>query len=531
MKIRVTGALAGATAAVVALTLAACSGTASPPSSGTAGGASATIPLLRVGLSFNLSTLDETKNIGANNIDGLGLETLVKFGPQGQVEPDLATSWAQTSPVTYVYHLRHGVKFWDGAPLTATDVAYSLNYDRAAGSDVAFAFAGVKSISATSPDTVTVTLTQPEASWKYVPAEENAYIFEKKFQLAHKATFGQPGTLVMGSGPWRIDSLDPTKGAQVTANPHWWGGTVPIQRMAFTFFSSETSAALAFRAGEIDLDPQVNSPKSFAAASGAKLLTTQGCDIGFFGMNVTQPGWNDVHVRRAVAYALNRTDIIAANGGYATPIYTLTPPQLLRGVASQSQISSLLGSLPLYPYDVTKAKQEMAQSAYPHGFTATIETPSFGTIPDITQVVVAELAKIGIKLQLKTMQVTAWQSVENGPAAGRSTAYTTGGCFQPDPSTYSDFLGSKNTQPGNWNFADYAPAAVDSLLAQGAATSDSAQRFAAYSKLFMQLQQDVPYVGLFVSDTTAALSSKFTWNDFNPWYWDGAYALSIKAVS
>src|SRR5262249_18790457 len=151
------------------------------------------------------------------NVNNLALETLVKFGPQGQVEPNLATSWAQTSPVTYAYQLRHDVKFWDGRPLTADDAAYSLNYDRAAGSDVRFGFAGVKSIAATGPYTVTVTLTQPEANWKYVPAEINAYIFEKAFQQAHKTTFGKPGTLVMGSGPWVVSSLDPTKGAQLTA--------------------------------------------------------------------------------------------------------------------------------------------------------------------------------------------------------------------------------------------------------------------------------------------------------------------------
>src|SRR5882672_12305225 len=101
MKIRVTAALAAATAAGLAFTLTACSGTAAAPAEA-AGGAgassgasasSATIPLLRVGLDFDLSSLDETKNISANNVDGLSLETLVKFGPQGQVEPDLATSW------------------------------------------------------------------------------------------------------------------------------------------------------------------------------------------------------------------------------------------------------------------------------------------------------------------------------------------------------------------------------------------------------------------------------------------------------
>lgn len=528
MKIHVTAALAAATAVVLAFSLTACSGTTAAPS---AAAGSATIALLRVGLDFNLTGLDETKTIDANNIDGMALETLEKFGPQGQLEPDLATSWTQASPVTYVYHLRRDAHFWDGHPVTATDVAYSLNYDRAPGSQVAFAFNGVKSIVATGPYTVTVTLTEPEATWQYVPAEETSYIFEKAYQQAHKSTFGDPGTLVMGSGPWQVESFDPTKGAVITANPHWWGGKVPIQRVDFTFFSSETSEALAFRAGEIDLDPGVASPKSFAATSGAKLITTPSCSNDWFGMNITQPGWDDVHVRRAVAYALNRTDIIAAWGGYATPIYTFTPPQLMTSIASQSQINALLGSLPLYKYSLADAKQQMAESAYPHGFTATVlstnDTPSL----DVIQVIATELAKVGIKLQIKAMPVTPWQAVQSGPAAKRSTVFAGGGCFQPDPATYSDFLGRNNLQTGDWNIANYAPPAVDTLLAEGEATSNPAQRFSVYSKLWAQLQADVPYVGLFVSDDAAALTSRFTWPDYNPWYWDGAYLLGIKAAA
>ena len=172
MKIRVSAALAAA--AVLAASLTACSGTPA----GTAAGGGGTVPLLRVGLPLNVTDLDETKTIGAGNVTNMALETLEKFGPQGQLEPDLATSFTQASPVTYVYHLRHDARFWDGQPVTATDVAYSLNYNRAAGSQVSFAFAGVKSIVATDKDTVTVTLAQPEASWQYVPAELNSYIFE-----------------------------------------------------------------------------------------------------------------------------------------------------------------------------------------------------------------------------------------------------------------------------------------------------------------------------------------------------------------
>ena len=525
MKIRV---LAAAVLAAGAAGLTACAGTGSAPSTAAS---DKTIPLLRVGIPYNETSLDETKNIGADWISGLSLETLLTFGPRGQLEPALATSWARTSPVTYVYRLRPGVKFWDGHPLTATDVAYSLNYDRAASSDVAFAFAGVKSIVATDLDTVTVTLTQPEANWQYVPAEESSYIFEEAFQQAHKATFGNPGTLVMGTGPWEVDSFDPTKGADLSANPNWWGGKAPIQHISLTIFASETSEALAFRAGEIDWAPQINDPKAFASASGAKLQSVPSCGNAFFGMNVTDPGWSDVHVRRAVAYALNRTDIIAANGGYAQPIYTLTPPSLLSAVASPSQINALLSSVPLYSYNLAKAQQEMAQSAYPHGFTTTVLTTNDGNSLNVSQVIAAELAKIGIRVQLKSVTDDAWDAVETGPASKRMTSFSTGGCFNPDPSAYSDWLSSQNTQVGSWNFSDYKPASVDDLMAAGLSATSPAQRFGVYTKLFQQLQTDEPYVGLFVSDAVMALSPKFAYPEFSGWIWNIDYALGIKPAS
>ncbi len=102
-----------------------------------------------------------------------------------------------------------------------------------------------------------------------------------KFAEAHKGAFGQPGVLVMGTGPWEVDTLDPTTGAELSANPNWWGGKVPIQHISVKFFNNETSEALAFRAGEIDLDDSVTDPRSFAATSGAKLLTARSCNNAF----------------------------------------------------------------------------------------------------------------------------------------------------------------------------------------------------------------------------------------------------------
>ena len=525
MRVRLAVALAVAAAAALA------AGCSSGPAGPSKPGAGSTIPLLRVGDAFTITSVNPTALTDNVSITLLSLETLLTFGPGGQLEPSLATSWAQAGPVTWVYHLRHGVRFWDGHQMTAADVAYALNYERAPGSGDAIFMPSVKNVTAAGPYTVVVTLTHPDASWQWAPATLGTPVFEKRFAEAHKGTMGNPGVLIQGTGPWKIDSLDPTKGAQLSANPHWWGGRVPIQHISLTFFASETSEALAFRANEIDLDPAIFNPSSFAATSGAKLLSTPGCNGGIFSMNTMNAPWNDVHVRRAVAYVLNRPAIIAANGGYASPVYTLISPQQLRTIASPSQVTSLLNSIPLYPYNVAKARQEMAESRYPHGFSTTlVEYTGLGEVINETQVVAAELRQIGINAQIKEDSLNAWYTVADGPAGKRPPFFTASGCITPDISgTVSTLLGSWNLKPGGTDTAAYAPPQVDALLNDGTATTDPARRFAVYSELLQRLADDVPYVPLYLADTGIALSSRFTYAGLSYFSLsDGDYALHIR---
>jgi peptide/nickel transport system substrate-binding protein len=522
--------LAGAAIALLVGAASGCSAASPGAAPAHASTSSAVIPLLRVGTTFPLNTLDTTKDDTAYVVDDLALETLVNVGPQAQVEPNLATSVTQPNPVTYVYHLRQGVRFWDGDPLTATDVAFSLNYYRAPGSAVAKQFPAVKSIVATNADTVTVTLPGPDPAWKYAPAMYGVGIFEAKFFEAHKGTFGEPGTLVMGTGPWEIDSLDPTTGAQLSANPHWWGGRVPIQHISVTVYSSETSLALAFRAGEVDLVPEITDAKSFAATSGATLLSTPSCQTGYLSMNTLTAPWNDVHFREAVAYALNRSDIIAAEGGYATPLYTFIPPAALETVAPQSQVTDLLDSINLYPYNLAKARQEMAESAYPHGVSTTILAVNYGNDLNVAQVVAAELQQIGIHAQVEDPTFADAVANLTGPPKQRETAIIPGGCINPDVSGYDFCLGSSNAQQGEWNTAEWAPAEVDSWLTEGTTTDASSIRFEAFSNIVKQMSADEPYVPLYLHQVSIALSSKFTYPGYNYWYFlNDNYALGVKA--
>jgi len=533
MRINVTAALAAATAAGLALTLAACSGTAAAPSNAAGGAdasssAGATIPLLRVGLDFDLTSLDETKNISANNVDGLSLETLVQFGPQGQVEPDLATSWDQTSPVTYAYHLRHGVKFWDGRPLTAADVVNALNYYRVPGSYVSTQLISVKSVTATGPYTVTVTLRYPYAPWDTESASAFP-IFEEKFQDQHKTTMGQPGTLIMGSGPWEIDSFDSTTGLTLSANPHWWGGPVNVKHITVKLFANETSEALAFRAGEVDVTPGVLNPKAFASTSGASIISTPAFAEGYFGMNVHQAPWSDIHVRRAVAYALNRADIISALGNKAVPVSTLIPPNELDRLGSQSQVNALINSLPSYPFSLATAKRELAKPAYPHGFSGTLETIAFGSYTPVDEAIAADLAKIGISLKLKVISFNQYIAKADGLKSAITDWYTTFNVSNPDPDSFpSNILGSKNILSGGYNTANYGPPEVDALLQEGVAAQDPAQRLSIYGQLLKRVDTDLPYVSLYDEDYNVALSSKFTWPGYNVYTQEGAWPLNIK---
>jgi peptide/nickel transport system substrate-binding protein len=532
-------AVPAAAAAVLALAaLAACSSSA--PASGPvgsggsngSGGSSAAIPLLRVGTTGGTSTLDPLTTQGcATDFCGLFMERLMKFSADGKLEPQLATSITQPNADTYVFNLRHGVKFWDGNEMTSADVVASLEYQAAPGTETTTYYTDVKSIAADGKYAVTVTLKQPNSSWPQNMAYEGV-IFEKSFQQAHKATFGKPGTLVMATGPWEVTSFDPTTGIDLTANPHWWGGKVPIQQISFKFFSTETSEALAMRASEIDV-AFPSDGRSFAASSGAKVTSWLNNEIGFFSMNVNQAPWNDIHVRRAVAYALNRTDIIAADGGAssAQPLYDFYPAIDLNLLGTPAQVSAITAALPKYTFNLAAAKAQLAASAYPKGFTASMEVCDTGNLVDTDQVVVAELQRIGIDIKLKSVTCDAWVNELYG-TKNFGPMFTTSHSSIVDPAGLSAYmLGSQAIPVGGLNEADYSPASVDSLLNASVATSDPATRLAIYQKVLTHLATDLPYVPLFQDNAFLATSSKFTLPALGMDSFELAWALNVKAAS
>jgi peptide/nickel transport system substrate-binding protein len=304
---------------------------------------------------------------------------------------------------------------------------------------------------------------------------------------------------------------------------------VTVKHISVKFFATDVSMALAFRAGEIDVAfPQ--SYQQFSSPCGCKVISAPSITNAGITMNVRIPPWNNIHVRRAVAYAIDRSAEVTASGDPSTPAYAVMAPLELRTLGSQTQVDALMNSLPRYPYNLAKARAELAQSPYPHGFTATTYTLQFGVYTPETEVVAAQLAKIGINLDVKELTFNGWIAKWSGPKTVGLWVVTNLTGLGPDPNSDAVWmLAGKNAEAtGGANLAAYSSPVVDKLIAEADSTQDRAERLMLYSQILKIAADDVPYVILYTHSSDLALSPKFTWPGFNQYFYSSPWALNIR---
>jgi peptide/nickel transport system substrate-binding protein len=485
---------------------------------------------LNWGFPSGVRQLDYTKdlNIPTLAIMRLGVETLMEMDQEGKLRPALAESSERRNPTTYVYNLRKDVKFWNGAPMTSDDVVYSLKRNQAKDSATSIFFTNVKDVTAEGKYTVVVTLKQPDTTWEYVPAY-SGQIVEKKFGEAAGDKLGTPGTLTMGTGPWKIESFNPDSGVELVRNDDWWGGEAPAERVSIKFLTDEASTSLALRSGEIDGVFDAD-PSAVSDIPDVDLLEAPGTAIGWISMNTQAAPFDDVHVRRAIAYATNREGMVeAAFRGKATPMKTLVPPTLYPNVAPLDEVEGAYADLPDYPYDLEAAKKELAMSKYPDGFSTTVlGGNSYPTWIKTAEILSADLAKIGIDMKVEEVPMSQWLEVFYGPREKLGIMIGQVETGPPDPTFYpSILLDSSGAVANGLNEAVYKNPEVDKLIASAKATGNNDVRFDDMMKMLQITGEDVPYVPTWSPQKLAAVSSSFEYEEFSPWYYLGTWALNI----
>jgi peptide/nickel transport system substrate-binding protein len=468
-----------------------------------------------------------------------GMEGLLGVSNELTLVPLLATSWKYDRPnLKYVFQVRQGVKFWDGTPMTMDDVVYSLSrhIDPKVSSQIAGYFANVASFEKTGASEVTAKLKHPD------PLVANALVFapimSKAFAEKIGKALGSPGSglRIMGTGPYKISSYPSSTAATVERFDGYWGAKPRVQSCTFSCISDTQTLQLAIQSGQAagTLTVPVQNAADYQKMSGVQTYSASGMEICALTFDVSTPPFDDLHVRKAIAYACDREGYVRAFlGGNGTPAACVVPPEQWGSVLPQSQVASMYAKLPSYPFSIENAKKELAQSSHPNGFTTNkILVPNNQpAVLKALESLSTTVKQLGITMPISQVPSNDWLA---NIYAHKDLGIV---CllFLPDYADPADYMNliypSANAVKNNFNLANYKNPKVDKLIQDANAASSNAERAQDLSQVLTISQQDLPYYGLFWQNDVMAIQNKYVYKGFTGLYFNQNWLSRIYAAS
>ena len=398
-----THAVKALTAIGAVILMAGCgsSGGSGGSSGGTGGSASGpvhggnlTFAAVQDAQSMNATTVFDNNSIWIFEQIFQTLYTVTNNGKS--VIPQLATSYkVSADKKTYTFTLRHGVKFSTGKPMTSADVKFSLDQNTKASQGWGFINTAIKSVSAPSPDTVAVHLKYP-----WAPLLADLSIFANGIVPANYGgeTEAQFYTHPVGTGPFKWDYWHKGSALRLVRNPLYWEKGKPyLNSITWTDVPNDNTRQLQLKGGQAQIDqfPAWSTVASLKAAQGVNMHLFNSTQTNYMAFNELRKPFQDVHVRRAISLAINRNALVkAVLFGNGKPANSLFPPQ----------VPFYQAATPGLQYNLAAAKQEMAKSSVPHGFSTTIVIPAGNSdYLTISTIVQSELKPLGIKVKIQQL--------------------------------------------------------------------------------------------------------------------------------
>ncbi len=368
-----------------------------------AGAAGAGVPPVRavIGMQLEPPVLDPTASPAAAISEALYAnlyEGLVQFAPDGSVKPLLAESWEISGDgLTYVFHLRAGVRFHDGAAFDAASAKFSL--DRALAADSAnpqrARIGAIRAVRAIGDHTLSLSLARRSGGLLQSLAWAS-------FVMVEPRSAATDSMRPVGTGPFRFLSWRRGDSLTLEGNPDYWGGAPALGQVTFKFIADPTAAYAALMAGDVDAFSNYPAPESFpqfAADPRFKVFVGSTESETILALNNRHAPLDNLQVRRAIAHAIDRRAIIdGAMFGYGTPIGSHFPPHS----------PDYVDLTRLYPHDVAKARALLAEAGYPHGFTVSMKLPPPSYARRAGEIVAAQLAEAGITVHIENLEWAQW---------------------------------------------------------------------------------------------------------------------------
>jgi len=439
-------------------------------------------------------------------------EPLIIRDMNGQFQAALATDWAPSAddPNVWVFNLRQGVKYHDGADFTAEDVVFSINRAKSENSDMKELLTSIVEVRAAGDHVVEIVTDGPNP---ILPSNlTNLFMMDSGWAEANGAvdvqdveggetTFASTNT--NGTGPYVLVSREPDVRTVLTQNEDYWGqGMFPLEvtEIIYTPIQNAATRVAALLSGEVDFiqDVPVQDLDRVANTNGLTVKTAPQNRVIFFGMNQgaadlkndNVDGANplaDVRVRRAINMAINRDAIkTVIMRGQSQPAGMIAPP-FVNGWTAEMDASSMT--------DIEAAKALMAEAGYTDGFSIQLDCPNDRYINDegICQASVGMLAQIGI-----TVNLDAKPKAQHFPLItnDQTDFYMLGwGVPTYDSEYIFNFLvHTRGSERGSWNGTGYSNADADALIQSLASETDLDKRNADIQKIWDYVQEDQLYI-------------------------------------
>jgi len=451
----------------------------------------------------------------SGDIHGLVYNGLLRYDKNLQVEGDLAEAW-EISPdnLTITFHLRKDVRWHDGQPFTAADAlfTYRLLIDPQVPTAYAERYRQVVRAEAPDPYTFRVTYAKPLASalvsWMFP-------VHPKHLLEGVDVTQSPLVRAPVGTGPYRFVEWVPGEKVVLEANPDYYEGKPYIHRVVYRIIPDPSTMFLEMRNGGLDLmslTPLQYVRQTDTPAFRRMFVKYHYPDFSYtyLGFNLRRPLFKDLRVRRALAHAVNKQELVdgvllglgvAATGPYKPGSWAYNP------------------DVRRYPYDPDLARRMLEEAGWSDSdgdgirekngrrFSFTIVTNQ-GNDQRIKagEIIQRRFREVGVEVKLRVIEWASFlkEFINPGNFDATILAWTT----VPDPDAYNVWHSSK-TGIGELNFVGFKNAEVDRLLEDGRRTLDRSERKAVYDRFQEILAEQQPYIFLYVPEALPAVARRF----------------------
>ncbi|MCZ7568379.1 MAG: ABC transporter substrate-binding protein [Ardenticatenaceae bacterium] len=427
---------------------------------------------------------------------------LVRLKPGAEsyadLEPDLATHWESSEDgLTWTFYLREGVQFHKGfGEVTADDVVFSLNRARDPGASWASVLKNIEDVTAVDKYTVKITAKAPDPYFLYNLSNGGnvaAVIVSKRAVEQYGDDFALNP---IGTGPFQLEAYIPKQKVVLVRYEDYFRGEPFIERLEYIFTPDLQARILAMRAGELDIIQAPRDIEGIMELEKAGFLVLEGVPYSLpLAFNLTVKPFDDIRVRQAVLYAIDRTafaDYYGAEFVHTDPVaYSIWPYNLREYKAAKDVVKK-------YDYAPEKAKQLLAEAGYPDGFTVDLTWTSQERFRVPMEIVQAYLQEVGIKINLNIVEHAAYREVIDGP--GQAMAMISVRRETPAPIALEWF--QTDAIPGHsrakYNYAHYGEAipGVDDLIEKAVVEMDPAKAVELFVEIQKRVAEDLPVIPL-----------------------------------